>query len=52
MMVVRKKEAKLLTHLQTAESMISQNKNSYAIRQTNRVWEQIKENSREDETKC
>jgi hypothetical protein len=42
---------KLLTHFQTAESMLGENRYCVAIKQANRVWEQIKENSKEDETK-
>jgi hypothetical protein len=48
---VVERAAKLLIHLQTAESFIGENPFSEAIKQANSVWELIKENGKEDETK-
>jgi hypothetical protein len=43
--------AKLLTHLQSAESFIGESRFDEAIKQANAVWELITENGKEDETK-
>jgi hypothetical protein len=42
---------KLLVHLQTAQSSIGENRFSQALRIANEIWEKIKENGQEDETK-
>jgi hypothetical protein len=42
---------KLLIHLQTAQSLIGENRFSEALRMANEIWEKIKENGQEDETK-
>jgi hypothetical protein len=42
---------KLLIHLQTAQSLIGENRFSEALRTANEIWEKIKENGQEDETK-
>jgi hypothetical protein len=42
---------KLLIHLQTAQSLIGENRFSKALRTANEIWEKIKENGQEDETK-
>jgi hypothetical protein len=42
---------KLLIHPQTAQSLIGENRFSEALRTANEIWENIKENGQEDETK-
>jgi hypothetical protein len=42
---------KLLIHLQTAQSLIGENRFSEALRMANEIREKIKENGQEDETK-
>jgi DNA phosphorothioation-dependent restriction protein DptG len=42
---------KLLIHLQTAQSLIGENRFSETLPTSNKIWEKIKENGQEDETK-
>jgi hypothetical protein len=46
-----KRAAKLLVHLQTAQSLVGERRFSDAIRNATKVWQLIKENGKEDETK-
>jgi hypothetical protein len=48
---VVERAAKLLIHLHTAESFIGESRFDEAIKQANSVWELIKVNGKEDETR-